>query len=133
MEESMLARIILVAAVATLTTVTPATARDLYIYWSDGSVTHLTPQGFLLLFVGLLLSVLALIYNIYGIVTSYQVSVRPRTDESYQQEAERIRAMAQKIDAEAQLAESYINAMRTRAHLEEAPEIRQHEQAKRRR
>lgn len=136
----MIARRLLFALLALPATVTPAAAEGLYIYWGDGSVSYLRPESVLaLLLTGFLVAaaIAGIIAaceqeNTTTMVTPYEVTAPP-TAEGYHQEADRIKAMARKIDAEAQLAESYINAMRTRALLEELPEILEHDQAMRRR
>jgi hypothetical protein len=53
--------------------------------------------------------------------------------ERYDREAARFRGMGCKLDAETELAESYINAKRIRAELDEIEEILSHDKAKRRR
>lgn len=133
----MIARIILIAVVATLANITPAAAKGLYIYWRDGSVSYMPLEKVVaFLIIGFIVTGVATIIKAIaeatGTSTTYQVNV-PQSAQSYHDEAERIRAMAHKIDAEAQLAESYINAMRTRGQLEDLPEVLQHDQAMRRR
>jgi hypothetical protein len=131
----MIARMILIAVVATLTNITPAAAKGLFIYWPDGSVSYLPHENVVMIMAFIVSGVVLIIKAIVeatGTTTTYEVSA-PQTAQSYHDEADRIRAMARKIDAEAQLAESYINAMRTRGQLEELPEILQHDQTMRRR
>jgi hypothetical protein len=57
----------------------------------------------------------------------------PQSSEYYDDQAARMRALKRKLDAETDLAESYINAKRTRAELDELPEILGHDKARRRR
>ena len=57
----------------------------------------------------------------------------PESPEYYDDQASRARALKRKLDAETALAESYINAKRTRAELDEIEAILEHDKAKRRR
>jgi hypothetical protein len=57
----------------------------------------------------------------------------PESADYYEDQASRARALKRKLDAETDLAESFINAKRTRAELDEIEEILRHDKAKRRR
>ncbi len=55
----------------------------------------------------------------------------PETVEYYEEHTARARALKSKLDAETELAESYINAMRTKGELDELSEILGHDKTKR--
>ena len=55
----------------------------------------------------------------------------PQSTDFYREQTERTRALKAKLDADTDLAESYIKAIRTQGELEEIPEILSHEQTKR--
>jgi hypothetical protein len=55
----------------------------------------------------------------------------PQSVEYYEELTSRARALKRTLDAETELAESYINTMRTRGLLDELPEMLDHDRAKR--
>jgi hypothetical protein len=116
----------------------PGEGYYLVITWSNGTVSYLPAE---ILIVGLVLLAIALLIGIVvdafeaspvNASSTYELSM-PETAEHYEEQATQIRAIARKLDAETELAERYINAKRTRALLEELPEIIEHDKATRRR
>ncbi len=55
----------------------------------------------------------------------------PQPVDHYAEQAARARALKEKLDADTDLAESYLKSMRIKGELEEVPEILDHERAKR--
>jgi len=130
-------RLVATALVATTIAATPAAA-DFYIRKADGN--YLVISDLLVLLAAVLL--LAGIYALYESLTNSddgddddihpEIST-PEPAEYYDDQASRARALKRKLDAETDLAESFINAKRTRAELYEIEEILGNDRAKRRR
>ena len=123
-------------ALANVVGVTPAAA-DFYIELADGRYLVI-PDLF-----AFMVAVSA-IGGVLMIIASSSSSGRggsdlpseidtPEPAEYYEDQASRARALKRNLDAETELAESYINAKRTRAELDEIEEILGHDKAKRRR
>jgi hypothetical protein len=118
----------IVLALLSLNFATPAGAS--YLYWPNGSVTHLPDE---LIILAVLISAAAFFLSKMGNSPSSRVDrmsldlpeeVRePESVEYYDDMTERTRALKSKLDADTELAETYINASRTRAELEEIEEI----------
>jgi hypothetical protein len=114
---------------------TPAVA-DFYIQRADGSY-FVIPE--VLVLAVALAFLLGVIFKISDAVTSassgddlpVELST-PETADYYDDQAARARALKRQLDAETELAESYINAKRTKAQLDEIEEILGHDKAKRR-
>jgi hypothetical protein len=105
----------------------------LYLHWRDGSVTHVPDEMIML---ALVIGALACLWFLFSIMedTSSSSSVdqvsldlpeevrTPESVEYYDDMTERTRALKRKLDADTELAESYIGAARARAELEEIDE-----------
>jgi hypothetical protein len=123
-------------ALLTPTSATPAVA-DFYIELANGR--YLVLPDVLVFFVGVVI--------LLGVVAAFIESAssrsggtdlpdeitNPEPAEYYEGQAARVRALKRKLDAETELAQSFINAKRTRAELDEIEEVLRHDQAKRRR
>jgi hypothetical protein len=114
--------------------VTPAAA-DFYLPLAAGG--YLVIPDLLVLFgAALMIVVVAATFESSGGGGSDELPPEIRTPEPpeyYDDQASRARALKRKLDAETALAESYINAKRARAELDEIEEILGHDKAKRRR
>jgi hypothetical protein len=130
-------RLVATALVATTIAATPAAA-DFYLPLADGRSLVISDL-LVLLAAGLLVTG---IYALYESSTNSDEGDQDDTDseistpepaEYYDDQASRARALKRKLDAETELADSYINAKRTRAELDEIEEILRHDKAKRRR
>jgi len=129
-------RLLITALVAATIAAAPAAA-DFYFQKADGS--YLVISDLLVLLAAVLL--LAGIYALYESLTNsddgdddVHPEIRtPEPAEYYDDQASRARALKRKLDAETELAESFINAQRTRAELDEIEEILGNDRAKRRR
>ena len=118
-------------------TVSGPAAADFYIQMSDGRYL-IIPGGFLML-CGLAALVTTVIFVISqsdtakqaGDEISFEIST-PESSDYYDDQAARARALKRKLDAEVDLAKSYIDAARTKAELDELTEILDLDKAKRR-
>jgi hypothetical protein len=107
---------------------TPADAGR-YVYWRDGSVTYLPDEVVTLAVVLGLLLCIGLVFACIAGVSSSSVTrmsldlpeeIRePDTVKHYEEMTERTRALKRKLDADTELAESYIKAARARAALDD--------------
>jgi len=127
-------RLVATALVATTIAATPAVA-DFYIQKADGNYLVISDL-LVLLAAALVLSGISALYesltNSDDGDTDSEIST-PEPAEYYDDQASRARALKRKLDAETELADSYINAKRTRAELDEIEEILRNDRAKRRR
>jgi hypothetical protein len=115
---------------------TPAAA-DFYIRMIDGRYLIIPDMFVVAVAIAILLAVIFTISNAAWNTTAggdlpEEIST-PEPAEYYEDQAARARALKRKLDAETELAESFINAKRTRAELDEIEEILGHDKAKRRR
>jgi hypothetical protein len=104
-----------------------------YLYWRDGSVSYLPDELIgLAALVALVVGVAVLLACIDGATSSSGVTQmsldlpeeirEPESVEQYEDMAARTRALKRKLDADTDLAESYIKAARTRAALDDLDE-----------
>jgi hypothetical protein len=120
-----------------LSVVMPAPAfADFWIDWPNGRSSYVTDDAF---FVGLVVVVIALV-ALSGLFSSSSGggtsgSSLSATDQAqqYEDEAVQYRAMSRKLDAETDLAESFIKAKRTRAELDDVEEFLRDDKRRRRR
>jgi hypothetical protein len=119
----------IVLALLSLNFATPAGAS--YLYWRNGSVTYL-PDELMLFAVALAAAALLwLVLNENASSSSIgQMSLdlpdevrEPESVEYYDDMTDRTRALKRKLDADTDLAQSYISAARARAELDEIAEI----------
>jgi hypothetical protein len=100
-----------------------------YVYWRDGSVTYLPDEVVTLAVVLGLLVCIGLVFACIAGVTSSSVTrmsldlpeeIRePDTVKHYEEMTERTRALKRKLDADIELAERYIKAVRAKAELDD--------------
>ena len=117
----------------TLGSLLPCTAHagGYYLYWRDGSVSYL-PDGVIALaaLIGLVVCIVVVAALIDGISSPSSVDQtggldlpdeikKPDTVEHYEDMTARTRALKRKLDADTELAESYIKAARARAELDD--------------
>jgi hypothetical protein len=135
---------ILALATLIVASASPADA-GFYLYWQDGSVTYF-PDGFLVLLAGFLAVAICLGLVYYcienGSSTSSSIAhmdldlpeeVRePESVEHYDDVTARTRALKEKLDADTELAESYIKAARARAALDDLEDVRRDSRTSRR-
>ena len=120
-----------------LSAVTLQSARaDFWIDWPNGRSSYVTDNAF---FVGLVVVVVAFV-ALSGLISSSSGggtsgSSLSATDQAqqYEDEAVQYRAMSRKLDAETDLAESFIKAKRTRAELDDVEEFLRDDKRRRRR
>src|ERR1700730_9869003 len=129
-------RLFLLVLAAAATASSPAAA-DFYIRLPNGDYLFI-PEEFVVAVA--LAIVLSIIYAVTHARSSASASddlptelSTPESADYYEDQASRARALKRKLDAETELAESFINAKRTRAELDEFEEILRHDKAKRRR
>src|SRR5262245_17739234 len=119
----------IVLALLSLNITTPAGAS--YLHWPNGSVTHL-PDGLMVLAVlGCVAATFWLLLNedssssssVARMSLDLPEEVRePESVEYYDDMTERTRALKRKLDADTELAESYLKAARARVDLEDIDE-----------
>ena len=124
----MITRIVVLALLG-LTTSTPADA--VYLYWRDRSVTYVPDE---LILIAALLGAAALLWFVVEESSSTSSNVdqlsldlphelrEPQSIEYYDELTDRTRAVMRKLDADTELAESYIKAARARAELQDIDE-----------
>jgi hypothetical protein len=121
---------IIAFALLVLNSATPAGAS--YLYWRDGSVTYVPDEIILALLVA---GAAACLWHLNehssgsSIVSEMSLDLpdevrEPESVEYYDDVTERTRALKRKLDAETELAESYIRAARAKAELEDLDNIR---------
>ena len=130
--ETEMMRCIVALALLIATPATPAGA-EYFLRWPNGLVTYLPDEMILL---AVLIGALACFWLLYSTVdgssssssiTRMSVDLpdemrKPESVEYYDDMTERTRALKRKLDADTELAESYISASRARAELEEIDE-----------
>ena len=105
------------------------TADAAYHHWADGSVTHVPDEIVMLVVLGAVLG-LALLCASFDDTSAPSSVTRmsldlpeevrtPESVEYYQDVTARTRALKCKLDADTELAESYVKAARARAELED--------------
>lgn len=118
----------------TLLTATPAAA-DFFIEWPQGRYIYVPYE--VILTVGVLLGaifIVGLASDLSKTKSSTQLEIEQIEQIGYYQgEADKIHALKRKLDAETALADSYINAKRKQAELEDLSQIIGQQDAKRRR
>lgn len=126
-------RLLTVAALILATTAGPASA--LWMEWPNGAYTYVPNELIILGAIVGLGVVLAAAFSSSSSTSSFTVHDPGGFDsaEHYDQEAERVRALSRKLDAETDLAESYIKAKRTRAELDDVEEMFREDKRRRRR
>jgi len=125
----MIARII-ASAPFVLAAATPADA-GYYVYWRDGSVSYLS-DGVIALaaLIGLVVCIVVVAALIDGISSPSSVDQtggldlpdeikKPDTVAHYEDMTARTRSLKRKLDADTELAKSYIEAARARAELDD--------------
>lgn len=124
-------------AVMTVYGAIPAAAREYTVRWADGS-----PREKTVIFLIILAVLCFVIFAVVLVSTSsspvgsfggrYPLGAPTQPVEYYEDQAARYRAIKRELDAQIDLAESYINARRTRAELEDLPDALQNDGGKRR-
>jgi hypothetical protein len=107
---------------------TPVATRFPIINLPDGNAPHIFDGVILVvvLFVGIII-----IRVIFGSTSSGMAIGASASAEYYDHETARFQAMSRNLDAESELAESYIKARRTKAEVDELGEILGHDKVKR--
>jgi hypothetical protein len=126
---------IFVIAILIIAAASPANA-GFYLYWQDGSVTYL-PNEIVLLAALLVAAIgVGLIYSGIENASSSSSSIvqmdldlpeevrQPESVEYYDEMTGRTRALKEKLDADTELAESYIRSARARAALDDLEDVR---------
>ena len=124
-------RILILSGIGLAATVSPAAALE--IDFNDGSYLYI-PNGFILFCVLVFVAVVVVGVGISSSSKSTQDDVNAADlARQYDDEAAQYRAMSRKLDAETDLAESWIKAKRTRAELDDIEAIFKDGKSRRRR
>jgi hypothetical protein len=114
---------------------TPATA-DFYFRLRNGDYLVVPEPLFLLFLIAIVLAAILLIATAVSSKPANSTDlpaeiITPEPVKYYEDQASRAQALKRQLDTETELAESYINAKRVRAQLDEIEEMLSHDKAKR--